>query len=60
MTRVDAITKRDFPLMSRVLFDFLQAFGEVKPTFAIEGGKRFGEPSQGDYVIPVIEQRKKK
>ena len=60
MTRVDAITKRDFPRMSRVLWDFRQVFGEVKPTFAIEGGNRYGEPSAGEYVQPVVETQKKR
>lgn len=58
MTRVDAITKRDFPSMSRVLWDFEQAFGPTERVCVIEAGKQYGEPSQGaGYVQPVLEQR---
>ncbi len=60
MKKVDEITKRDFPSMAKVLWDFRQVFGEVKPTFAVEDGKQYGEPSQGEYVKPVVEPRKKK
>ena len=58
MTRVDAITKRDFPLMSRVLWDIEQAFGPTERVFVIEGEKQYGEPSpDAGYVIPVLEQK---
>jgi hypothetical protein len=59
MIKVDAITKRDFPSMSKWLWDFEQAFGPTERIALTEGGNRYGEPSQGEYVIPVIEQRKK-
>ena len=58
MTRVDAITKRDFPTMSRVLYDFEQAFGPTERIAMIEGGNRFGEPSAGEYVQPVIQHER--
>lgn len=58
MNKVDAITKRDFPLMSRVLYDFEQVFGPTERIAMIEGGNRFGEPSAGEYVQPELEWRK--
>ena len=58
MTRVDAITKRDFPSMSRVLWDFEQAFGPTERVCVIEAGKQYGEPSHGEYVQPVIQHER--
>lgn len=58
MQNKDAITKRDFPSMSRVLYDFEQVFGPTERIAMTEGGNRYGEPSAGEYVQPVIEQRK--
>lgn len=55
MKKVPAITKRDFPLMSRVLWDFEQAFGPTERRCLTEGGKQYGEPSAGEYVIPVLQ-----
>jgi hypothetical protein len=60
MQNKDAITKRDFPSMARVLYDFEQCFGPTERIEMTEGGNRYGEPSpDAGYVIPVIEQRKK-
>ena len=57
MTRVDAITKRDFPLMSRLLWDIEQAFGPTERICLTEAWKQYGEPSQGPYVQPVLERK---
>ena len=58
MKRVDAITKRDFPLMSRVLYDFEQLFGPTERICVIEAGKQYGEPSpDAGYVQIVLEKK---
>ena len=56
----DAMTKRNFPSMSRVLYDFRQVFGEVEYTYAKEGANEYGERWQGQGVQPVLEIDAKK
>jgi len=52
-------TKRNFPLMSRVYWDFQQEFGDIERTYAKEGNSEEGTPSQGDYVVPVVRDERK-
>ena len=59
MKKVDAITKRDFPTMARVLYDFEQEFGLTERTFMQENGTEYGEPWQGAGVVPVLEVKRK-
>ena len=48
--------KRNFPLMSRVLYDFRQIFGDdVEYTYAKEGANEYGEEWRGQGVVPVLE-----
>jgi len=55
------ITKRNFPLMSRVLYDFRQVFGDdVAYTYAKEGANEYGEKWHGDAVQPILESDAKK
>ena len=54
-------TKRNFPTMSRVLYDFRQIFGDdVAYTYAKENENEYGEKWQGDAVRPVLEIDSKK
>ena len=49
-------TKRNYPTMSRVLYDFRQVFGDdVAYTYAKEGANEYGEKWQGESVQPVLE-----
>lgn len=58
MIKVPTITKRDFPTMARVLWDFEQVFGPTDRRCAIEGGKQYREPSDdAGYVQIVLEQK---
>lgn len=57
MKKVDAITKRDFPTMARVLYDFEQAFGPTERRCLTEGGMQYGEPSAGEYVQIEMESK---
>ena len=59
MNKVNAITKRDFPTMARVLYDFEQEFGLTERTFMQENGTEYGEPWQGAGVVPVLEVKRK-
>ena len=59
MTKVPAITKRDFPTMARVLWDFEQEFGPTERISMTEGGEQYGEPWLGDAVVPVLERKPK-
>jgi len=58
MTQKDAITKRDFPGMSYILWIFEQVFGPTERIAMTEGGNRYGVPSiDANYVTPVLEQK---
>lgn len=49
---------RDTPLTASFVLAARQAFGiDVKVTYVKEGTFERGEPSQGDYVQPVLEQK---
>ena len=54
------LNKRNFPSMSRVIYDFRQVFGEVEYTYAKEGANEYGERWQGHGVQPVLELEAKK
>ena len=60
MIKCDVITKRDFPSMSRVLWDFEQEFGPTERRYLSENGVTYGEPSAGAYVVPSVEIPKRK
>lgn len=51
------ITKRNFPTIAKVLYDFEQIFGPTERVYLKEGDSEHGTPS-GDsgYVIPIMEK----
>jgi ABC-type phosphate transport system substrate-binding protein len=54
-----AFSSKQHPITSAWLREFRAEFPDLEIYYRSEGGETHGEPSEGAYVLPVIEQRKK-
>jgi hypothetical protein len=54
-----AFFAKQHPITSAWLRAFRAEFPDLEPYYRSEGGETHGEQSAGEYVVPVIEQRKK-
>ena len=53
-----AFSRTLHPITSAWLRAFRAEFPDLEPYYRSEGGEAHGEPSAGEYVQPVLEQKK--